>query len=230
MTPPGTLRWDGGGLPPVGTFLSLAFDAMMKAAAALVPIVLVASLPIIVLGIVAEGRLGVNDYLEEFSTLDTDPVTGEPIFPEWDADADEVVLYVGALGVASLIAFLVITPAGIAAVDLAHRGARPSVADHTVFGALRRSWRLTDGKAWPVAGRMLLLGLIMSLASNIVSAPLQLVGVPAGAGIAIALSVIVTMGSQALAYTGSVVVHRSLEPDTDTGVAPAVSPWGQPSR
>lgn len=72
--------------------------------------------------------------------------------------------------------------------------------DAGIRTAVRRSWRLTDGFYWRTFGTLLLVGVILNVAANVVVQPVSLVGTvlalivdPTGTGAALTISIVTTV-------------------------------------
>ncbi|MDR5699840.1 hypothetical protein [Agromyces aerolatus] len=102
-----------------------------------------------------------------------------------------LLVFAAALGVAVLAAWLGTKLALVPSVI---------VLEHAGIGtAVRRSWRLTDGYFWRTLGTLLLVGLMLSVAAQVVVQPVSLVGSllavvidPTGTGAAIAITIVTT--------------------------------------
>lgn len=124
-------------------------------------------------------------------------VIGDPV-----AVAVTVVLVLaGALGVAALAAWLG-TKLSLVPSVIVLEGAG-------IGRAIRRSWSLTDGYFWRTLGTLLLVGLILSFASQVVVQPISLVGTllavvidPTGTGAAVGI----TIATTALTFLFSLVI------------------------
>jgi hypothetical protein len=99
------------------------------------------------------------------------------------------------------------------------------------FGLFGRSWALTRGHFWGLFGRSVLFGLIVSIATNVVTFPFQFIGAAdpqLGTVVSVTVGVAVGAASGLVQVSGPLVLYRDLV-DGPPGPGPAPV-WGQSLR
>lgn len=127
-----------GRLRPVGDFLSASFTLITRSALPLLPLVIVAAVPVVVSFVAADAALGLTDWFDEFLDQATNLQPGDDlVLPRLDASRAEVITWVVVLLVINVLATLVASLAGLVTMWAVHQGERPGTSE--ILGLCRRA-------------------------------------------------------------------------------------------